>query len=88
MSRRQFPAEVVLVLFREFKVLRKADVLTACGCGPMTFWKILSEHGYLTSYNFNAKFYTLMDIPKFDEDGLWSYGKVRFSQWGNTSRGI
>lgn len=49
----------------------------------MTAWRILSKHGYMTSYNFNAAYYTLADIPKFDKYGLWSYRNIRFSRYGS-----
>ncbi len=48
----------------------------------MTAWRLLSQHGYFTSYNDNAHHYTLVGIPQFDEHGLWSHGAARFSQWG------
>ncbi|RLG69561.1 MAG: hypothetical protein DRO11_07570 [Methanobacteriota archaeon] len=49
----------------------------------MTAWRALHRHGYLTSYNFNAMYYTLVDIPKFDEHGLWSFRNIRFSRYGS-----
>jgi hypothetical protein len=54
----------------------------------MTAWRILSEHGYITSYNFNAQYYTLTDIPVFDKNGLWSYRKVRFSKYGPLTKTV
>lgn len=81
-----FPPEQILGLFRKHKVLTKQQALDACGCKTMTFWKALHQHGYLTSYNCNAKYYTLLDIPTFDERGLWSYKNVRFSRWGSLSQ--
>ena len=36
-----------------------------------------------TSYNENGRYYTLPNIPKFDDNGLWAYRKVRFSKYGN-----
>jgi len=37
----------------------------------------------MTSYNFNATYYTLADIPQFDKYGLWSYRNIRFSRYGS-----
>jgi hypothetical protein len=54
----------------------------------MTMWRLLRKHGYYTSYNFNARFYTLLGIPQFDEHGLWTHGKVRFSKWGSLTETI
>lgn len=39
--------------------------------------------GYCTGYNGNARYYTLADIQKFDQRGLWSIREIRFSMWGS-----
>jgi hypothetical protein len=77
----QFTLKHVLEAFARKKVLTKGELLEACRCSPMTAWRILQKHGYFTSYNHNAKYYTLAHIPQFDEQGLWAYGKIRFSKW-------
>jgi hypothetical protein len=48
----------------------------------MTAWRLLRKEGYFTSYNHNAKYYTLASVPRFDDCGLWAYQDVRFSKWG------
>lgn len=73
----------VLNAFQRRKVLSKDELLDAVGCSTMTAWRLLRQHGYYTSYNDNARHYTLADIPQFDEDGLWTYQKARFSRWGS-----
>jgi hypothetical protein len=40
------------------------------------------QQGYLTSYNRNAKYYTLARIAQFNEQGLWFYRDIRLSKWG------
>ena len=72
----------VLKPFSRKQVLTKAELLQACGCSAMTAWRILRQQGYLTSYNHNAKYYTLARIAQFDEQGLWAYRDIRFSKWG------
>jgi hypothetical protein len=42
----------------------------------------LTKAGYLTSYSHAGKYYTLRRIPKFDANGLWFHGEVRFSVHG------
>jgi hypothetical protein len=42
----------------------------------------LKKVGYYTSYNRNAGYYTLADVPQFDDWGLWAYRDVRFSRVG------
>jgi len=51
----------------------------------MTVFRILSDYGYHTSYNCNAAYYTLRDIPQFDSAGLWAYRAIRFSRHGTLS---
>ena len=46
----------------------------------MTVVRALRKYGYYTSVNLNAAYYTLYDIPRFDEDGLWTYRNLCFSQ--------
>jgi hypothetical protein len=41
----------------------------------MTVVRALTKYGYHSSVNHNASFYTLHDIPRFDEDGLWALTK-------------
>jgi len=72
----------VLLAVQKKKVLTKQELLDATGCSVMTAWRLLSKHGYYTSYNCNARYYTLAGIPQFDEHGLWSHREIRFSKWG------
>ena len=78
----------IVDLFYKEKILTKGQLFEMCGFSNMTAWRILSEHGYISSYNFNAKYYTLIDIPVFDKNGLWSYGKVRFSKYGSLTNTV
>ncbi|MEK7312860.1 MAG: hypothetical protein AAB065_00140 [Deltaproteobacteria bacterium] len=45
-----------------------------------TVFRALSSVGYRTSYSHAGRFYTLEDIPRFDDDGLWAHGGVLFSR--------
>ncbi len=49
----------------------------------MTVYRCLSRLGYLTSYSHRGRFYTLREIPKFDQQGLWTCGSAMFSRYGN-----
>ena len=83
-----FQLKDLLDVFRHKKVLTKRELLQGAGCSAMTAWRLLSKHGYYTSYNFNARYYTLADTPQFDEHGLWTYRKIRFSKWGSLTETI
>lgn len=54
----------------------------------MTVFRILKEYGYYTSYNYNAAYYTLHDVPQFDPLGLWSYRDIGFSRYGTLNETI
>ena len=77
-----YDGQSILDVFAEEKVLTKQQLLNKLGCSWMTTWRLLNDQGYLTSYNHNARYYTLTSIAGFDGHGLWSYRKARFSQYG------
>jgi len=88
MRPKKFTKKDIVDLFYKEKTLTKKQLFQMCGCSNMTAWRILSAHGYISSYNFNAKYYTLMDIPVFDRNGLWSYRTVRFSKYGSLTNTV
>lgn len=49
----------------------------------MTVFRKLKTLRYRTSYSHCGKYYTLADIPRFDEQGLWCWRGVWFSRDGN-----
>jgi len=54
----------------------------------MTVNRALKKYGYYTSYNHNASYYVLLDLPAFNEQGLWAHGNVRFSRHGTLKQTI
>lgn len=46
----------------------------------MTVFRRLREVGYATSYTHRGRYYTLTDIPDFDEWGLWFHTDIGFSR--------
>jgi hypothetical protein len=83
-----FQLQDLLNAFKRKKVLTKQEVLQATGCSTMTAWRLLRQQGYFTSYNLNARYYTIEGIPKFDEHGLWTHRNARFSRWGSLTKTI
>lgn len=83
-----FQLQDLLNAFRRNKVLTKEELLQVTQCSTMTAWRLLQRHGYCTSYNCNARYYTLAGIPQFDQHGLWSFGKIRFSKWGSLTETV
>lgn len=83
-----FELQHLLKAFRRHKVLTKDELLQATQCSSMTAWRLLRRHGYYTSYNCNARYYTLVGIPEFDQHGLWTCRKICFSKWGSLTKTI
>ncbi len=48
----------------------------------VTVFRKLKELAYRTSYSHRGSFYTLDEIARFDEQGLWSFDSVWFSRHG------
>jgi len=79
----KYPGKDLIELLYKKKTLTMAQMINVMGCSKMTVVRILRshQHGYLTSYNFNARYYTLVDIPEFDKYGLWTFADVLFSKY-------
>jgi hypothetical protein len=48
----------------------------------LTVFRKLKPLGYLTSYSHRGRYYTLREIARFDDHGLWSQADVWFSRFG------
>ena len=69
---------------REKKIARLEELKATLGTDVrMTIFRVLCRLKYLSSYSHRGQFYTLFDIPDFNELGLWSYHSVWFSRFGN-----
>ncbi|MFH1009499.1 MAG: hypothetical protein V1800_18635, partial [Candidatus Latescibacterota bacterium] len=71
-----FLQENKIVSLEQLKAILGVDV-------RMTVFRVLRRLEYLSSYSHRGRFYTLRQIPDFDEFGLWSFRAVRFSKFGN-----
>jgi hypothetical protein len=65
------------------------DLFGALGTrSRMTVFRRLKEVGYRTSFTHAGRFYTLLDIPTFDELGLWFHQDAGFSRVGNLKESV
>ncbi len=48
----------------------------------------LGELGYLSSFTHAGRYYTLLDIPRFDERGLWFHRSIGFSRDGTLKQTV
>jgi hypothetical protein len=73
--RNSFDENKILTLMRLKEILATTST--------MTVYRRLKSLSYLCSYSHRGKFYTLADIPEFNDMGIWSFQGVYFSRWGN-----
>ena len=82
-SRRGFDAAALRSFLGRRKMGTLPELKGALGTSaPMTVFRKLKELGYRSSYSHRGKHYTLLDIPEYDEQGLWSCRDVWFSWVG------
>ncbi len=70
----------VVQRLRQHQVTTKKALCQELHTSPMTVVRALSKVGYYPSYNYNSAYYTLHETPTFDQDGLWFYREIGFSQ--------
>src|SRR5260370_35354152 len=70
----------VLHHFKHRPVATLGQLRSALDTSHMTVFRALKQHGYFTSFNHNARYYTLRQTPRFDASGLWFYPSIGFSQ--------
>jgi hypothetical protein len=73
---------------RSFLIRQKMATLDALkrslgSSATMTVFRRLKTLRYRTSYSHRGKYYTLAELPRFDEQGLWCCRGVWFSRVGN-----
>lgn len=49
----------------------------------LTVFRKLQTLDYLSSYSHRGRYYTLREIARFDESGLWSHDQIWFSRYGS-----
>ena len=76
-------AERLRALFRRHLVVAMVAIRQALpDRSRRSLFRDLSALEYLSSYNHAGSYYTLPDIPQFDENGLWRHQGVLFSRHG------
>ncbi len=64
------------------KIVTLDEIKNHLNCNvTMTIMRNLNDLSYLSSYSHRGKYYTLVSIPKFSDQGLWSYNSVCFSKY-------
>ena len=78
----------VLQQLRRQKIITIKQLEQMLKCSVITVRRRLKKWKTYTGINKNGRYYTLPDIPKFDQNGLWKYENVLFSKHGNLRQTI
>jgi len=79
-----FYSKELVKLLKRKKIATINELKAALGTDVnITVYRKLKEVSYRTSYSHRGGYYTLDEIARFDDKGLWSYRDVWFSIYGN-----
>ncbi len=79
----RYDPEAVIALLRQRKTATIEDLKAALGtAADATVFRKLAGLDYRSSYSHRGRYYTLDEIVRFDELGLWSFRQVWFSRFG------
>jgi DNA-binding transcriptional regulator YhcF (GntR family) len=78
-----FRSDELRALLLRSKIATLDELKQALGSAvDVTVFRKLKPLDYLTSYSHRGRYYTLREIARFDENGLWSHAGVWFSRFG------
>jgi hypothetical protein len=80
--------KIVFRKFRQLKIITIEELVRLLQCSAITARRRLKKWQTYTSVNKNGRYYTLPQIPVFNENGLWKYQTVLFSKHGNLKQTI
>jgi len=69
------------ILIKSNNLVTFDEIKECVNTSRMTIIRRMRELSYLSSYSHKGKYYTLRSIPKFSEEGLWSYNSIQFSKF-------
>ena len=83
MRPRTFRSDSLREHLRRRKIATLPELKSVLGTDvAVTVFRKLQPLDYLTSYSHRGRYYTLREIVRFDDQGLWSYAAVCFSRYG------
>jgi hypothetical protein len=88
MKRIQDATASALRRWRRRKVITFAQLCDQLQASARTVRRHLQSWGALASFNHNSRFYTLPELPQFDEQGLWFHRDIGFSSHGHLPQTI
>lgn len=79
----RFVLQPLLDLFKRLRALTMPEMKAALGTQvDMTVFRKLAPLNHLTSYSHRGSYYTLISIPRFDDQGIWLARGAWFSRHG------
>ena len=83
MPKTSCPIQAIAALIRERIAVKLPDLQVVLGpVSQSTVRRWLAAAGCRSSYSHNGRYYTLDELADYDAHGVWSYGDIRFSQFG------
>jgi hypothetical protein len=83
MRRATFDASALRKHLRRHKIADLPELKRILGTDTdLTVFRKLKQLDYMASYTHRGRFYTLAEVARFDEHGLWSHEAVWFSRYG------
>lgn len=75
--------ETVKARWKRQKAMLLDELARLMNCSAITVRRRLKKWNSISSYNKNGRYYTLPEIAKFNDHGLWNYRGIGFSKNGN-----
>lgn len=69
--------------WKKTKTMLLEELVQIMSCSAITVRRKLKKWNSISSYNKNGRYYTLPEIAKFNDNGLWIYRGIGFSINGN-----
>ena len=83
MRTKQYTTTRLVELFKTNKIATMDELKAALSTrADATVFRKLATLAYRSSYSHRGRYYTLEDIPRYDQMGLWSFREVWFSSRG------
>lgn len=79
----RYSTDALRTLLRKRKTATLDELKKALGTDvDMTVFRKLAQLSYRTSYSHSGRYYTLDEVARFDDLGLWSHRCIWFSRYG------
>jgi hypothetical protein len=89
MRKKEYDSERLVEFFCNKKVLTLKEIQDVLGTlSRMTAFRKLKDLNCHTSYSHAGRYYTLPEIPRYDEYGLWHFNMIHFSRYGTLVNAI